>query len=59
MGDINFNCVICEAEFKVDGHCDQNKNKCPNCGQTYNYDEGLTIELTEEKIKWLAAMSGV
>jgi NAD-dependent SIR2 family protein deacetylase len=53
MGYINFECVICEAEFKADEYDDNNQNKCPECGQVYNYDEALTIELTKVQLDLL------
>jgi NAD-dependent SIR2 family protein deacetylase len=53
MGDINFECVICKSEFKADEYDDNNQNKCPECGQVYNYDEALTIELTKAQLDLL------
>tara|TARA_R110002096_G_C14168586_1_gene685704 strand:+ start:254 stop:448 length:195 start_codon:yes stop_codon:yes gene_type:complete len=53
MGAINFECVICESEFEADEYDDDSKNKCPNCGQIYNYDEALTIKLTESQLSAL------
>lgn len=54
-----FECVICNQEFDVDGYDDSGVNKCPNCGQVYNYDEGLSIELTSEQLEWLKEIKGL
>jgi len=46
-------CEICKTKFEVDQYDDSNKNKCPKCGQLYNYNEGLGIVLTDEQIQLL------
>lgn len=45
----NFECLICKTKFDADEYDDTGVNKCPKCGQVYNYDEGLAIELTDEQ----------
>lgn len=54
-----FKCVICETEFVADEYEDSGENRCPSCGQVYNYDEGLRIALTDEQIRCLAVLKGV
>ena len=50
MGTLkDFECAICKTKFDADEYDDTSFNKCPECGQVYNYDEGLVIELTEEQ----------
>ena len=49
----DFLCIICGNKFDVNEYDDQNKNQCGNCGQIYNYDEGLHIELTPEQLELL------
>lgn len=52
-------CKVCKREFNADPYDDTGINKCPCCGQVYNYDEGLMIELTEEQIEWLRELKGL
>ncbi len=58
MGIINgFECIICDEKFSVDEYDDTGVNKCPSCGQVYNYDEGLIIELTKEQLTALKRLN--
>jgi len=60
MGTLkDFECVICETKFDADEYDDTCINRCPNCDQLYNYDEGLIVVLTDEQIQWLREIKGV
>jgi hypothetical protein len=50
MGLSTLDCIICDKEFDVDEY---GESECPSCGQGYEYDEGVFIELTDEQIKLL------
>jgi Zn finger protein HypA/HybF involved in hydrogenase expression len=50
MGNLNFECDICEAKFEVENFTD---TKCPKCGQVYFYDEAITIGLTKVQLDLL------
>jgi NAD-dependent SIR2 family protein deacetylase len=49
----DFKCVICRTTFDADEYDDLGINKCPDCGQAYNYNEGLQLELSAEQLEWL------
>lgn len=60
MGMISgFKCEICETEFTVDEYDDTGANRCPNCDQLYNYDEGQSIVLTDDQVQRLRELKGV
>lgn len=57
MGTLkDFKCIICKVEFDAENY---GLNKCPHCGQEYDYDEAVSIVLTEDQIKLLALDKGI
>lgn len=43
-------CLVCNKEFT---HHPYGDNKCPNCKQAYEYEEGQMIKLTKRQLKIL------
>ena len=56
--NISIACEICNTNFDADEYDDTNINKCPECGQIYNYDEGLTMVLSKDQMEWLRELKG-
>ena len=44
---MEINCDICNAPFEQDTYAD---GECPICGQKYEYEEGITMVLTDEQV---------
>ena len=50
-------CILCGEEFEYDTYGDD--NKCPKCGQIYDYDEGQVIRLSEKQKETLIKLENV